>query len=142
MPVAPYNEERIGDDDIIIRRINPDQHIIWDENRNKLRISSKAYNKSSGLRDGMSVDIEALIAAAGVNPKAYVTTPVFTGSVAFLAGKVRALGFWVGYEPIKENPFHGKVWAKTEKRNFSDSEKRRLAGLATWYVTLPGVDIV
>ena len=91
MPVAPYNEERIGDDDIIIRRINPDQHIIWDENRNKLRISSKAYNKSSGLRDGMSVDIEALIAAAGVNPKAYVTTPVFTGSVAFLAGKVRAL---------------------------------------------------
>jgi hypothetical protein len=54
LSVNPYDEPKIGNRDVIIRRINPDQHVIWDENRQVWRISSKAYNKSSGTMEGMS----------------------------------------------------------------------------------------
>lgn len=148
MPVDPYDEDLIRAEDTIIRRINPDQHVIWDENRQKRRIASKAYNKSSGLKDGMSVDIEGLIVSAGADPQTYVTTPIFTGSVALPAGEIRALDLWVGYEPIKDvpnvqdNPHHGEVWAKTEKKSFTEGQKSGLAKVARWYVELLDVDIV
>lgn len=147
MPIDPYDEEGICADGTIIRRINPTQHIIWDENRQRNRIASKAYNKSSGLTEGMSVDVEALMVGANVDPRAFVTTPVFTGAVSFPAGAIRALDLWVGYEPIEDvpsipdNPYHGEVWAKTAKRSFSEAQKSGLANLARWYVELPDVDI-
>ena len=148
LQVDPYDEEKIGSDDTIIRRISPAQHIIWDENRQKKRIASKAFNKSSGLTAGMSVDVENLVVAAGQDPKTYVTTPIFTGSVSFSAGVVRALELWVGYEPIRnmpgapDNPHHGEVWAKTAKVAFSNSQKTGIAKQARWYVELPDVDII
>lgn len=148
LAVEPYDEAGIAGEDTIIRRINPIHHIVWDENRQKHRISPKAYNKSSGPKEGMSVDIERLIVGAGVNPQEYVTTPVFTGSVALRAGDVRALGLWVGYDPIEgvhyvpDNPYHGEVWSPTERKNFTDSQKSALAHLAQWYVPLPNVDLV
>lgn len=95
----------------------------------------------------MSVDVEALILAAGQHPQTYVTTPVYTGSVALSAGDVRALDLWVGYEPIENvpnvpgNPHHGEVWATTERKNFSDGQKTGLAKAAHWYVEVPDVDI-
>jgi len=148
LTVDPYDEEQICPQDTIIRRINPVQHVVWDDNRKKHRITSKAYNKSSGPKAGMSVDIENLIVAANQNPQTYVTTPVFTGSVAFSAGDVRNLELWVGYEPIKDvpdvqdNPHHGEVWAKIEKKSFTESQKSGLAKSARWYVELPDVDIL
>ena len=147
MSVDPYDEKKIKAEEIIVRRINRDQHVVWDENRQKHRIASKAYNKSSGLKESMSVDIESLIVAAGEDPHAYVTTPVFTGSVALPAGEVRALDLWIGYDPIvdvpdvQDNPYHGGVWSKTEKNSFSERQKSGLAKLARWYVELPDVDI-
>ncbi len=96
----------------------------------------------------MSVDIENLIVAAGQNPQTYVTTPVFTGSVAFSAGEVRALDLWIGYEPIvgvtnvANNPHHGEVWATTERKSFSEGQKSGLARAARWYVELPDVDLL
>lgn len=148
MAIDPYDEERILAEDAIIRRINPEQHVIWDENRQRRRIASKAFNKSSGSKAGMSVDIEGLIVEAEQLPKTYVTTPVFTGSVAMSAGDIRALELWIGYEPIanvpnvQDNPFHGEVWATTERRSFSDGQKLGLARSARWYVELPDVDII
>ena len=149
MTIDPYDEEAIKPEDTVIRRINPEWHVIWDGNRQRHRIASKAYNKSSfGLKEGMSVDIESLIVDAGEDPHTYVTTPVFTGSVALPAGKVRALDLLVGYEPIKDvpnvqdNPHHGEVWAKTERKSFSEAQKSGLAKAARWYVELPDVDIV
>ncbi|MFZ1415885.1 MAG: hypothetical protein WAS73_15100 [Defluviicoccus sp.] len=147
MAVDPYDEKQIGANETIIRRINPQQHVVWDANRKRYRITSKAYNKSSGLNDGMSVDIEKLIVAAGEDPYVYVTTPVFTGSVALAVGDVRALDLWVGYDPIKDvpnvpdNPHHGEVWTTTPKNSFNDRQKNGLARLARWYVELPDVDI-
>lgn len=148
MTVDPYDEEKIKAEDKLIRRIRPIHHIIWDENKQKHRIASKAYNKSSGLKDGMSVDIEGLIVCAGQDPKTYVTTPVFTASVSLPAGKARSLDLFVGYDPIKDvpnvedNPHHGEAWAKTERKSFSEAQKSGLAKVARWYVELPDVDIV
>ncbi len=147
MSVDPYDEPAIGAFDVIVRRINPDQHVIWDANRKVRRVSSKAYTKSSGLAEGMSVDIEALIAAAGIDPKVFVTTPVYTGSVAFSAQSIRNLNLWIGYDPVRDNPYqddnpyHGQVWPTEPKRQFSESQKSGLANAATWYVEIPGVEI-
>jgi hypothetical protein len=147
LPVNPYDEAQINAGDTIIRRINPEQHVIWDENRQRNRIASKAYNKSSGPKAGMSVDIEALIEAAGQNPQIYVTTPVYTASVAFYASDIRALDLWIGFEPVRaepgipDNPYHGEVWATTDRKSFSEGQKTGLARSARWYVELPSVDI-
>lgn len=147
MAVQPYDEARIEATDVIIRRVNRKQHVVWDENTKKERISSKLYQKSSGQDAGMSVDIEALMLADGVCPKKFVTTPVFMGSVAFSAGQVRTLGLWVGYDPIPAsqsdpgNPYHGEVWTTGPSKRFSDAQRRGLASAARWYVRLPGVDI-
>ena len=60
---APYKEEEIGPNDTIIRRISPEQQVVWDDNRGRDRIFKKAYSDSSGENGGMSVDIELLIVA-------------------------------------------------------------------------------
>lgn len=147
MTIDPYDEVKINAEDTIIRRINPHQHVIWDDNKKKHRISSKAFNKSSGLKAGMSVDIENLINRAGKDPRIYVKTPVFIGSVAFLARDIRALELWIGYDPVPDNPYHGEVWTKVEKKSFTETQKKGLANSARWYVELPpdefpNVDIV
>jgi len=95
----------------------------------------------------MSIDIEELIIAAKEDPKTYVTTPIFTGSVAFSAKEIRSLDLIIGYDPIKDipgvpdNPFHGEVWPKTEAKRFTSQQKNGLASIASWYVPLPNVDL-
>lgn len=148
MPVVPYDEPEIGPGDRIIRRINPKEHVVWDDNRQRWRVSSKAFNKSSTLTGGMSVDIEALILKDGtVDPKIFVTTPVYTASVAFFACDIRKLDLMVGYDPlhgvegIPDNPYHGEVWLKTMKKKFSDSLRQSLLNAAQWYVPLMNIDL-
>jgi hypothetical protein len=90
----------------------------------------------------MSVDIEPFIVAAGEDPKTYVTTPRWVGSVQFTAGALRGEGFKVGYDPLEEtptepaNPHHGEVWG-----DFTKGKQRRLLGMAEWFVPIPGVDL-
>lgn len=148
MAVDPYDEPTIEHDDIIIRRVNRDQHVVRDEITGTLRTSSKLFSPSSGLNGGMSVDLLKLIEADGLNAQEYVTTPVFTGSVQFAAHAVRAAGLRVGYDPIKDlagvqdNPYHGEVWGPVQKPNrFTQGQKRALAEASTWFVELPGVEI-
>lgn len=141
MSTKPYDEKNILADDRIIRRINPVQHVIRDDNRGCERISSKAFKPSSGENSGMSVDIEASIIAAGYNPQQWVTTPIFTGSVYFLAHAVRALNLWVGYDPVPRNPHHGEVWGNSSPSRFTGTQRKGLHKAAEWYVPLNGVEI-
>ena len=90
----------------------------------------------------MSVDIESLIVAAGDNPREYVTTQDFTGSVSFLAREARSLELRVGYDPVPENPHRGEVWGNERPNRFSRTQKRGLGHASQWYVELPEVDIV
>jgi len=139
LPTEPYDEERIGSTDTIIRRINPIQHVVWDNNRECHRISTKAFSPSSGERGGMSVDIESLILESDDDPKKYVTTPTFTGSVTFFANDARKLDLVIGYDPIFENPYHGEVWGSARPNRFSNPQKKGLMAASTWYVELKDV---
>lgn len=141
MSAEPYDEDQIKADDIIIRRINPVQHVVWDDNRGRYRVSSKAFTPSSGQNHGMSVDVEALIVADGHDPKEYVTTPIFTGSVAFSAVAARALDLILGFDPIPENPYHGEVWGNCRPNRFSKRQKDGLKAASAWYVELEDVDL-
>lgn len=139
--MAPYDESGIGADDLIIRRINPHYHVIFDDNRQCRRISSKAYSPSSGPDAGMSIDVEQLIITAGQQPQQYVVDPVFTGAVAFSASSIRSLGLWIGYEPVHDNPYHGEVWGANPSRHnkFTKTQKDGLAAAAAWYVSIDDV---
>lgn len=139
--MEPYDEDKIDGKDRIIRRINPDQHVIWDENRNCNRISTKAFTPSSNLNGGMSVDIEALILEAEIDPLEYVITPIFTGAVEFTASSARNLGLMVGYDPLQHNKYHGEVWGTHRPNRFSKTQKRGLSEASDWYVKLPNVEL-
>ena len=146
--MEPYDEPAIGDEDTVIRRVS-EYHVVIDKNgpKPRRRLSSGAFNKSEGPKAGMSVDLEALMAADDVEPREYVITPVFTGAVWFQAGSARALELLVGYEPIQDdpdqpdNPYHGEVWRNEEARKFKGSQSKGLHNSAQWYVELEDVDI-
>lgn len=138
--VLPHDHEQIENSDGIIRRVSEVQTY---EKNGIRRLSSVVFKASTtGDNPGMSIDLEALAIAAGVDPKKHVTTPRWVGSIRFLAGELRQEGFQVGYEPLEEdpphpaNPFHGEVWG-----DFSKPKQRALRALAEWYVAIPGVEI-
>lgn len=144
----PYDEREIGNDDIIIRRIDPRQHVVWDHDRNCERVSTKAFQASTKLNSGMSVDIEKMIQRDGINPREWVTSPRFKGSVFFLAEVARNLGLRLGYEPVEAdgnvaaNPYHGEVWGPEEKPfKFTQSQQKGIHAAVEWYVELEGISI-
>ncbi len=141
LTVAPYDEDDIGPDGTIIRRINRKYHVIRDDNQGCERVSTKAFAPSSGENSGMSVDIEAKIIADGHDPRKYVTTPIFTSSVSFIAGSARALNLWIGYDPLPRNPYHGEVWGNTRPNRFTRKQKKGLLKASNWYVPLEGVEV-
>lgn len=148
MTVEPYDEPNIEDDDDIIRRVNPDQHVYFNENTGEQRISTKLFSPSSKPKGGMSVDILKLIVNNGVDAKEFVTTPVFTGSVCFKANAARTVGLIIGYDPIlgipnvEDNPYHGEVWRADGKLNkFTRMQQKALIDASDWFVGLPGVEI-
>jgi hypothetical protein len=100
------------------------------------RVSSIAFRPSSGANGGMSVGLESLILKVGLDPKIFVTTPHWSGSVRFTAGELRAEGFRVGYDPSAENRYHGEVWGE-----FSKAKQHRLMELASWFVPIPGASL-
>jgi hypothetical protein len=130
--VVPHDHAGVSPSDGVIRRISSNQ-IVTDKNGQK-RISSKAFQGSSETNGGMSVDLECSILGAGLDPRHYVTTPRWIGSVRFAAGALRSEGFLVGFHPLPENPHHGEVWG-----DFSRAKKRLLQGLCEWFVPIPGV---
>lgn len=148
MAVEPYDEAEIEDEDTIIRRV-PLQQLVWDDNggERRQRISKGLYSKSTGPKEGMSVDIEALMTKDDVNPTEYVTTPVFHGAVSFSASEIRALDLMVGYDPIEDdpvlpdNPYHGEVWRKEEAKRFTGAQTKGLQDAAKWYVEIEGVKL-
>lgn len=134
--VIPHDHCEISDDDGVIRRIS-EQQIVPDLTTGRWRVSSLAFQGSSEPDRGMSVDIEKLIADDGLDPREYVTTPRWMGSVWFRTRDLRSEQLKVGFDPIEDvNPYHGQVWGK-----FPKSKSRRLLALAIWFVEIPDVSI-
>jgi hypothetical protein len=140
--VKPHDHAEILQGDLLIRRIDPQQHIVPDENRNCRRLSSKAFQPSSGEGGGMSVDIERLISDAGLVPSEFVTSsPKHAGAVAFPASVPRADGLLVGYDPLPDNPYHAEVWGGDRPNRFSNGQRKAIAKSAQWFVQIDGVEI-
>jgi hypothetical protein len=127
--VKPHDHAEILQGDLLIRRIDPQQHIVPDENRNCRRLSSKAFQPSSGEGGGMSVDIERLISDAGLVPSEFVTSVP------------RADGLLVGYDPLPDNPYHAEVWGGDRPNRFSNGQRKAIAKSAQWFVQIDGVEI-
>jgi hypothetical protein len=132
--VLPHDHIGIAPDDGVIRRIAENQLVA--DSTGQRRVSTKAFKPSTGPNGGMSIDLEKLIIEAKQDPRAYVTTPRWTGSVRFQAGTLREEEFMVGFDPLPENPYHGEVWGK-----FTRAQQRRLQELAVWFVAIPGVKL-
>ena len=141
MTAAPHDAPDIAAVDFVIRRINEKRHLVWDHDRQCRRISSMAFQASSGYGEGMSVDIEALIVAAGEEPQSFVVDADFAGAVAILVGNVRQLNLLVGYDPLDANPYHGQVWRSPQAGQFTRRQRKGLAKAAAWYVEIEGVAI-
>ncbi len=139
--VIPHDHPGIFPEHWVIRRVS-ELYLVSDPKKgDHLRISSMAFQPSSGANDGMSIDLQHEIEEAGLDPMEYVTTPTWIGSVCFLVEHLRTENFMVGSDPIEEgspdvpeNPYHGQVWG-----NFSRGKRRRLQQLCEWFVPIDGV---
>jgi hypothetical protein len=107
--VLPHDDPDIEDGDGLLRYIDPDNHLVWDDNLGRYRVSSAAFSESSTPNGGMSVDIEQSMVAAGLAREARLPNPRW-GIARLLAGNMRQLGLQVGSDSLPENPHHGAVW--------------------------------
>ncbi|TBX74435.1 hypothetical protein E0I74_26720 [Rhizobium laguerreae] len=127
--VQPHDHQGILNEHGVLRRVSP-HHLVDDEKAPAgRRLSSMAFQPSSGLNGGMSVDLENSIIDAGEDPRQHVVQPPFVGAVRFTAGLLRGLDFRVGFHPIQGNPHHGEVWGE-----FTNLKKKQLLTLAEPFV--------
>ncbi|QND60412.1 hypothetical protein [Mesorhizobium huakuii] len=137
--VEPHDHPEILDADTLIRRVNPVHHVVSDENRNCLRLSSKLMKPQGG---GMSVDHERSILEEGKDPVAFVRTPVFVGAVQFQAPDARAVSLRIGYDPVEGNPYHCEVWGTPPRADkFTAAQEKTLLNTCGWYIPIEGVEI-
>ena len=134
--VIPHDHQEILADDLVIRRVAAHWTVDDPKAPGGKRLSSMAFEKSSGPTGGMSVDLKSQIEEAGLDAKAWVTSPRWTGSVVLRVGDLRAEAFQVGFDPLDDNPYHGEVWGQ-----FSKGKKRKLMNLCAWFVPLDGVGL-
>jgi hypothetical protein len=117
----------ILDDDDLIRRIS-DEQIVTDSNGLR-RISSLAFKASDEPNGGMSIDIKKSIEEAALDPRAFVTTPRWIGSVIFRTSVARQRGLLVGSDPIPGNDHHGEVWGTFTRGVSKGLQRARRPGL-------------
>lgn len=140
--VKPHDCAEIHDAHILIRRIDPSQHVVDDENRQCMRISSKAIQPSSVPNGGMSVDLHQRLVDADVDPAGFVTTPKHVGSLQFEVSAARNTDLLVGCEPLADNPYHGEVWGAERPNRFSKSQQKAILSACSWLVPIDNVQIV
>lgn len=133
--VIPHDHPEIAADDKAIRRISPEFHIVSNEDGAR-KVSTMAFQPSTDAYSGLSIDLEKQIIEADLDPKVFVTSPQFVGSVWFAVRAIRAEGLQVGSDPRPDNPHHGEVWG-----SFTKGKKRKLLSLAEWYVAINGVTL-
>lgn len=132
--VIPHDHDEILDEDLVIRRISEDWAVSDPKVPEGKRLSTMAFNKSTGPNAGMSVDLKREIEDAGLDAQKWVTTPKWIGSVTLLVRDLRVEEFRVGFDPLPDNPYHGEVWGQ-----FSKSKQRKLISLSRWFVEIPGI---
>ena len=129
--VEPHDHPDIQGCDRLIRRISEKQLV--DAPDGTKRLSSMVF-KGATSNGGMSVDLEAQLIEADIDPRVHVTCPRWFGSIVMVVSDVRSLELCVGFNPLKDNPYHGEVWG-----SFSKGNQRSLCNFSEWFVEIPGV---
>jgi hypothetical protein len=141
---TPHDHHEILDHHRLIRGISH-EHVYRDANGRPVRLSSAAFDLSSAEVDpykGLSVDLEELMLAAGLDPAEQAATRNFAGSVALKVSSFRSRNFLVGYDPLPENPFHGGVWEDaTRKSKMTRGTRKALLREASWLVQIDDIPI-
>lgn len=96
----------IPDTACLLRRVHPSQ-VVEDKNVGEFRASSGAFKDQE-----MSVDVEPMLDAAGLNWSFSLRNHPEHSLVRFRAGDARALGQAVVHSPIPDNPAHAEVKGK------------------------------
>lgn len=130
--VVAHDNPAIDSASLVIRKISK-HHIVDDANGNPIVTTASMQPSTSGNK-GLSVDLEALILSDELDPRKIVSAPEWLGTVSLTAGEFRSEDYQVGYDPQPENIYHGEVWG-----HFSRGRRKRLLGIAQWYVEIPGV---
>lgn len=120
--VVPHDHDEIPNHYHVIRRTTPND-LCQNTDTGQRRLASGAFCEST--EGGMSVDIEELMVADGLDPLAHITDSSF-GAVRITVGELRALGMKVGWDPIEGNRHHGEVWGISNSRR-----RRKVAAIAT-----------
>jgi hypothetical protein len=107
--VVAHDDPAILPQSLLIRHINPDHHVVPDENTKGLRISSGAFAATTRDPDyGMSVDIGQLLSERRL-PNHHMV-PQRMGAVSLGVGDLREIGLRIGSDPVPMNEFHGQTW--------------------------------
>jgi len=141
--VLPHDHPELTNDGRLIRRV-PVQWVI--ETPAGRRLSSAVLEPSSKDVDphcGLSVDLEQLMLAEGVDPLEHVNKSHPAGALAFRVSAFREQYFQVGFDPVPENDYHGGVWQRPPLgAKFTRGMKRKLLRGAEWFIAIEGVSIV
>ena len=140
----PHDHPGIDGNCRLIRRISA-EWIVLDRSTGRQRLSSACLSPSTPSADiycGLSVDIEAFILAAGIEPAAHVTTPKHMASIAIKAHAFRSRGFLAGHDPSPGNPFHGCVWQVEGRSKLTAGIQKQLLREAEWLVEAGGASII
>ncbi|MCJ2112848.1 hypothetical protein MKK64_16820 [Methylobacterium sp. E-025] len=133
--VVPHDDPELRPETFLIRNINPEYHLVPDENTGGQRIGSSAFSATNGDPTyGMSADLSQIIDEAGAS--LLVNVPNGFGAVLIPVSRVRGLGLPVGSDPVHNNKYHGQIWGvKKPKRTKIHSVVEK------WLVPLPGIAI-
>lgn len=133
--VKPHDHKEIKNDHQIIRKISK-YFVVPDRKTGESRISSNAFKPSSGKNASLSVELLELILQNEIDAEEFLTTPRWFASLSLKVENVRGLGFQVGYQPTKENSYHGGVWG-----HFTKSKQKQLLKSSEWFVKIEGVSL-
>lgn len=133
--VTPHDHPDIFSNDGIIRRISQHFIVVDEKAIGGRRISTMAFKPSTDKYSGLSIDIEKEILAAKIDPKIYVTTPYWTGSVRLKVQVFRDAECKVGFSPVENNPYHGEVWGITK------TCQKALLKQCVWFVPIPNCSL-
>ena len=132
--VVPHDHHEIFDGDRVVRRVS--EQFIVNNSDGTRRLSTMAFQPSSGDNAGLSVDLVDQIMRDGSDAIVHVTSPRWIGSVCLEVSFLRASEFMVGYDPLEDNEYHGEIWG-----SFSKARKKLLARNSQWFVAIVGVEI-
>jgi hypothetical protein len=121
--------KHIGDADLLLRRV-PSWHIIWDENENRWRPTSAAFEDHP---DGspLSVRVRPLLERMGLALESVLAGLPDFGLVEFPAGTARAKDQIVALEEVEGEPAHAVVAGKKTR-----SVMKHLARSSKWSMPL------